>query len=289
MGLIDVKTSAGILIRIRFENEGQSLRLAQLLRFAAIAASLPALSSPPQAGALPDRGVVDYQLGGGYPPSPGVTIVVRDSTDSPAPGMFNICYVNGFQTQPGAAWPEELLVPGRDKKPLADSGWPDEFLLDVPTATSRKRNLALVGRSIDLCVKKGFDAVEFDNLDSYTRSGGYLDQSDALAFAKLLVDRASESGLSAGQKNAGELGKKGRDEAGFLFAIAEECHRWRECDIYTRVYGQIQVIDIEYADELRVDFATACAQPHRPEKIVLRDKMLVSPGTEGYVFQSCTD
>jgi len=289
MGLIDVKTSAGILIRIRFENEGQSMRLAQLLRFAAIAASLPALSSPAQAGALPDRGVVDYQLGGGYPPSPEVTIVVRDSTDSPAPGMFNICYVNGFQTQPGGAWPQELLVPGPGKKPLADSGWPDEFLLDVSTATSRKRNLALVGRSIDLCVKKGFDAIEFDNLDSYTRSGSYLDQSDALTFAKLLVDRARESGLPAGQKNAGELGKKGRDEAGFSFAIAEECDRWRECDIYTSVYGHTQVIDIEYADELRIDFATACTQLHRPEKMILRDKTLVSPGTKGYVFQSCAD
>lgn len=41
-----------------------------------------------------------------------MTVVVRDSTDMPEPGLYSICYVNGFQTQPGAEWPVELLVDG---------------------------------------------------------------------------------------------------------------------------------------------------------------------------------
>lgn len=40
---------------------------------------------------LPSSGVVDYQLGGAYNPAPGVTGVVRDSTDSPADGLVSIC------------------------------------------------------------------------------------------------------------------------------------------------------------------------------------------------------
>src|SRR6187399_2709907 len=48
----------------------------------------------------------DYQLGGSYTPPAGVRIVTRDREDSPAPGLYNICYVNGFQTQPqdNAEW-----------------------------------------------------------------------------------------------------------------------------------------------------------------------------------------
>lgn len=265
------------------------MRLLQQFCLAVIAASLPGLPPPSLAGALPDKGIVDYQLGGGYPPSPEVTIVVRDSTDKLVPGLFNICYVNGFQTQPGVAWPKDLLVPGPDKKPLVDVGWPDEFLLDVSTDESRKSNLALVNRSIDICAKKGFDAIESDNLDSFNRSNNYLDESNALAFAKLLVDSAQRRGLTAGQKNAGELAAKGRDEAGFSFAIVEECDRWLECETYTGVYGPKQVLGIEYVDDLRIDFPTACAQSRRPTRMILRDKLLAPRGAAGHVFQTCDE
>lgn len=251
------------------------------------ATSLLLTPSSAETEPLPDNGAVDYQLGGAYPPVSKVTVVVRDSTDNPAPQLFNICYVNGFQTQPGVRWPESLLVPGAEGKPLVDAGWPDEFLLDVSTETRRELNLALVMRAIDMCGEKGFDAIEFDNLDSYTRSHGYLKQADALAFAKLLVNSAKKWGLPAAQKNAGELGTRGRDEAGFSFAIVEECYRWQECDTYTNVYGPKQVIDIEYPDDLNVDFTKACAEKSRPTKMILRDKMLVPTGAGGYLFRTC--
>ena len=95
------------------------------------------------AGPLPDGVIVDYQLGGAYPPPQGVTGVVRDSTDDPAPGYFNICYVNGFQTQPGASWPADLLVQGPDGQPLKDPNWPDEFLLDLSTPEIDRKSTRL--------------------------------------------------------------------------------------------------------------------------------------------------
>lgn len=236
-------------------------------------------------GPLPAGAVVDYQLGGGYPPPPGVTVVVRDSTDPPEPGLFNICYVNGFQTQPGVNWPVELLLQGPDG-PLADAGWPDEFLLDISTGEARVANLALVLPAIRSCAEKGFDAVEFDNLDSYSRSGGRLDIEDALSFAALLVDEAGKLGLPAGQKNTAELGARGR-KAGFAFAVTEECHRWNECAAFTTVYDKDQVLGIEYADDLRGSFAEACADPDRPGSLILRDRLLSRAGSDGYVFATC--
>jgi hypothetical protein len=251
-----------------------------------IAAALVAAGPAWAEGPLPPGALADYQLGGGYPPAGGVTVVVRDSTDVPEPGLFNICYVNGFQTQPGADWPVKLLLAGPDG-PLADPGWPDEFLLDISTPEARATNLALVLPAIRACSDKGFDAVEFDNLDSYSRSDGRLDAEDALAFAALLVAEARKVGLPAGQKNAAEFQARGREEAGFAFAVTEECHRWDECAAYTRVYGKDQVLGIEYADDLRGSFAEACADPDRPGSLILRDRLLSRRGSDGYVFDAC--
>ena len=48
----------------------------------------------------PVGGKLDYQLGGAYPPPAGVTIVSRDRNERRRAGLYNICYVNGFQIQP---------------------------------------------------------------------------------------------------------------------------------------------------------------------------------------------
>lgn len=249
-----------------------------------LAAGQPVLAGD---GPLPPGALADYQLGGGYAPPAGVTVVVRDSTDEPAPGLFSICYVNGFQTQPGVNWPADLLVRGPDGKPFADPDWPDEYLLDISTAAKRKDNLERLMPMIRACADKGFDAVEFDNLDSYTRSGGSLALADAVAFATLLVQAAAELGLPAGQKNTAELGRRGRDQVGFSFAVAEGCHRWDECATYTRVYGADQVLGIEYDGDLRGSFAEACDDPDRPASLILRDRDLAPKGAAGHVFQAC--
>lgn len=44
----------------------------------------------------------DYQIGGAYTPPAGVGAVSRDRGDDPADGLYNVCYVNAFQTQPDA-------------------------------------------------------------------------------------------------------------------------------------------------------------------------------------------
>jgi hypothetical protein len=72
---------------------------------------------------LPAGARVDYQLGGAYAPGPGVAGVVRDRTDDPAPGLWSACYVNAFQTQPGAGgWPEELLLHDASGARVEDPG-----------------------------------------------------------------------------------------------------------------------------------------------------------------------
>ena len=235
----------------------------------------------------PVGGAPDYQLGASYPPSTQVTIVARDRTAAPPGGRYSICYVNAFQTQPGelGAWPDEVLLRGADGSPVHDPDWPDEVLLDTRTPEARGVIIGVARPWIDGCAERGYDAVEFDNLDSYTRAGGVLRREDALAVSRDLVTAAHRAGLAAAQKNAAEDASLLR-AAGFDFAIAEECAAYSECASYIDVYGE-HVLDIEYTDNLPRPFAQMCADPGTPRSVVLRDRDLVAPSDPGYHFESC--
>lgn len=201
--------------------------------------------------------------------------------------MYSICYVNGFQTQPSEidSWPESLLLT-RDGEPVFDPDWPDEALLDTSTDENRTQIAAAVQPWIAECADRGYQAIEFDNLDSYTRSDGALTLDDNLALATVLVDLAHESGLAAGQKNAAEDAQELRDRAGFDFAVVEECAAYEECEAYADVYGD-HVIDIEYTDALPRSFAEMCADDRSPASMVLRDRELRVDGDADHVFEAC--
>lgn len=262
-------------------------------RFALIlfcAVGLTACSASPTSAPahFPADGVADYQLGGAYDPADAVTIVERDSDDEPADGRYSICYVNGYQSQPGQGqeWLDAGLVLLADGEPVIDENWPDEMLLDTSTAEARAGIDERIGAVIDSCAEKGFDAVEIDNLDSDTRSDGALTPEDNRALATLFVERAHAAGLAIGQKNTADRAAEYAEDPGFDFAVAEECHRFDECAQYTAAYGE-HVIDIEYTDDLRGDFADVCADAATPPITLLRDRELVPVGYAKYVFEHC--
>lgn len=224
---------------------------------------------------LPTGTDLDYQLGGAAAVPDRVGIVVRDRTASPTPtaaGIYDICYVNGYQTQPDAKrfWRQHWdLVLQRGGRPVVDSAW-GEWLLDLRTPQQRHDLARIVGRWTQGCADDGFDAVEFDNLDSFTRSRGLLEREDNLAYADLLLRAAHDAGLSAGQKNlAGWDGSV----VGYDFVVAEECGRYRECASYTAHYPGA-VLSIEYR---RQDFDWTCRHFGEELPVVLRNRAL-SPG-----------
>lgn len=227
----------------------------------------------------------DYQIGGGYAPPAGVRIVSRDREDSPAPGLYNICYVNGFQTQPqdNDEWLSEraeLILHDDDGEPVFDEDW-GEYLFDTRTPEQQLELLETVGGWITGCALDGFDAVEIDNLDSYSRSGGLLTEDDNVSFMARLAAVAHEHELAIGQKNSAELVPRAR-EIGTDFVVAEECNRYDECADYQAHYGNL-VFVIEYREQ---DFQRGCSD--FPElSIVLRDLNVTTPGSSRYVFDGC--
>ena len=259
---------------------------AALLLFAGCAPQYSAATEE-QPTLPPTASTPDYQLGGAYEPAATVGVVARDRRADPDPARYSICYVNGFQTQPGEErlWPAETLLHD-EAGPVTDPDWPDEVILDTSSAASRQSILEIVAPWITGCADDGFDAVEFDNLDTYTRSSGAIAREDNLALASAYVDVAHRAGLAAAQKNSAEDAALLRSDAGFDFAITEECAAYSECARYTEVYGA-HVIDIEYDDALPRPFSEMCSDPAIPESVVLRDRQLVRPSDPAYVFSTC--
>jgi len=285
--------------RASIARRGAALVLAAAIAVAAAAlVAAPAGSAAPAVTLPPADAEFDYQIGGDYPLPAGVTAVSRDwfsGKAAPAP-TYSVCYVNAFQTQanePGTDrpdeqdnWPRKLIL----TKLGDDPHWGGEYLVDISTKKKRRKAAAWVGQMIEGCAKGGYEGVEFDNLDSWTRFNGTplakkvpFGKPEALAFAKLLAKRSHALGLAVGQKNAAGITKTEAADVGFDFAVAEECARYRECDRYTNIYGG-RVIEIEYRQK---DFEKACADNDPEHPIVLRDKLVSTPNKPRYVFDLC--
>lgn len=242
----------------------------------------PASVRPPEADA-----VFDYQLGGPYPPDGAVRAVSRDRSAEPAKGLYNVCYVNAFQTQPGDAitwWQKnhpDLLLKDDGGSLVIDTDW-EEPLLDISTPGKRRELMTVVGPWIDGCAEKGYDAVEPDNLDSYERSDDLLTSEHAAAFAELLAERAHSRGLAIAQKNTTDL-IPDRGRVGFDFAVVEECAAYKECGDFADAYED-KVFAVEYT---RKDYRAACDAWGPRLSVTLRDRDVNPKGTKGYVFAQC--
>ncbi|GAA1555690.1 endo alpha-1,4 polygalactosaminidase [Kribbella sancticallisti] len=224
----------------------------------------------------------DYQLDGPYTPPDGVQVVSRDRTAPPAAGLYNICYVNAFQVQPGEQdeWDPDLLLRDAQGNLVIDEDW-GEPLLDIRPGKA-ERVAATVNGWIDGCADSGYQAIEPDNYDSFSRSKDLLTTADAKAFLTLLAEHAHQRGLAIGQKNTVELAGD-REAIGLDFAVAEQCGEYDECGQYVDAFGD-NVLVIEYTDE---GLSTACAGYGDRLSIVRRDVDVSTPGSSGYVRKTC--
>lgn len=241
----------------------------------------------------------DYQIGGDYPLPDGVGIVIRDwFAGRPVAGRYSICYVNGFQTQPDEGgvdrpdertrWPRDLVLRALGDDPQ----WGGEYLIDISTPDRRRRAAEWIAPMLDTCARKGFRAVEIDNLDSWTRFDGTplaarvpFDVDDAVDYARRLVRLAHQRGLAVGQKNTPNLDRRtSRTVIGFDFAVAEQCGRFRECSRYIRSFDR-RVLDVEYD---RPGYRRACSDVGNRIAVILRDVDVTRPGSTTYRYASCS-
>jgi hypothetical protein len=168
-------------------------------------------------------------------------------------GRHVACYIDA------GSW--ENFRPDADRYPASVKGktmdgWPDERWLDI-------RQIDVLAPILDdriaICAAKGFDAVEFDNVDGYSNKTGFpLTADDQLGFDRWLADSAHGAGLAVGLKNTPSLAAQ--LEPKFDFSIVEQCVEYSECGSFKPFLDVDKpVLDIEYS----VKPATFCPRAAR--------------------------
>ncbi len=171
-----------------------------------------------------------WQLSGTVDTSIDVQMYDIDLFDNPkavvdglhAAGRRVVCYISAGSRED---WRPDAgtFPPGVVGKPL--DGWPGERWLDV----RKWRILGPIMRArLDLCLQRGFDGVEFDNVDAWSADTGFpISREDQLRYNVRLVNEAHLRGLSVALKN--DVEQVSALEPYFDFAVNEECFRWKEC------------------------------------------------------------
>jgi hypothetical protein len=133
-------------------------------------------------------------------------------------------------------------------------GFPDERWLDV----SRFHLFAAPLRErIAMCARKGFDAVEPDNLAGWepeNKTGFAITRADQLRFNRWIARQVHRHGMAVALKNDGRQVAQLVDQ--FDFAIVEECFQYDECGFYKPFVEQGKAV---YVAEYELAPAEFCA------------------------------
>ncbi len=126
--------------------------------------------------------------------------------------------------------------------------WEGENWLDVRKVETLR---GIMGKRMDVAVKKKCDAVDPDNVDGYTQNSGFkISYQDQLRYNIMLAEEAHKRGLAIGLKN--DLDQINDLVSHFDFAINEQCHQYKECSLLDPfVKKNKAVFGIEY--ELSTD------------------------------------
>jgi hypothetical protein len=172
------------------------------------------------------QGKIDLSIAAGVYEVDGFETPRRTVSKLHALGRRAICYLDV------GSW--ESYRPDAGEYPdrvLGDvySGYPDERWLDI----RRIGALApILRRRFDLCARKGFDAVEPDNIAGYeNRTGFPLSGSDQLRFNRWVAREVHRRGMGIALKNDPDqvralLGS-------FDFAVVEQCFEYEECEKFS--------------------------------------------------------
>lgn len=190
------------------------------------------------------------QLTGEVDVSVDADVYEIDLFDSPASlvqrlhdlGRKVVCYIDAGTWEdwrPDAAGFARSLLGG-------SNGWPGERWLDVRQSGVLS---PILEARLDLCASKGFDGVDFDNVDGYSNRTGFpITYADQLRFNRFLAQQAHRRHLSVGLKNDPEQVVDLQPD--FDWATVEECFQFQECASYRPfVQAGKPVVAIEYTLE----------------------------------------
>jgi hypothetical protein len=175
-------------------------------------------------------------------------------------GRKAICYLDV------GSWESYRPDAGRFPKSVlgrAYEGYPDERWLDI-----RRIDLLapILRKRFDLCRRKGFDAVEPDNIAGYENETGFpLTAADQLRFNRWVGREVHRRGMSVALKN--DPAQVKQLVSRFDFAVVEECFAYNECALFSPFVAANKAVFVaEYTEPL----AAICDQAERLRFSVIR-------------------
>lgn len=135
-------------------------------------------------------------------------------------------------------------------------GWPGERWLDIRAMSVLK---PIMAARLRMCARKGFDALEADNIDGYANDTGFhITAAEQLRYDRCIAQEAHRLGLAVFQKN--DLGQVRQLEPYFDGALDEQCNQYRECSLLTPyLRAHKPVLNAEYDRALYLRFCRADA------------------------------
>lgn len=218
------------------------------------------------------QGKIDTSIEAGVYDIDGFETPVRKVRALHAQGRRVVCYldVGSWESYRPDAGSFPRSVIGRRYE-----GFPDERWLDVRRFHRFAKPLE---HRFDICARKGFDAVEPDNVAGWENKTGFpIGAREQLRFNRWVAREVHERGMAVALKNDP---RQVRQLLGaFDFAIVEECFQYEECGLYEPfVKAGKAVFEAEYELEppdyceaaIALDFSAIrksydlFAQPWRP-------------------------
>jgi hypothetical protein len=182
----------------------------------------------------PTTAAWQWELQGKFELTPGVSVFEIDGFEYPASdvkaihasGGKAICYLDV------GSWEE--YRPDASKFPKSSlgkryEGYPEERWLDI---AHYKRFAPIIEARIALCARKGFDAVEPDNINGWENDTGFpLTRAEQVTYNRWIARTVHKAGMAVALKNDSRQAKQ--LVGNFDFAVVEECFQYDECDRYS--------------------------------------------------------
>lgn len=190
------------------------------------------------------QGKIDLSVDAGVYEVDGFEVAAKTVARLHRQGRKVICYLDV------GSWESYRPDAGRFPKAVlgrAYAGYPDERWLDI----RRIGRLAPILRQrFDLCRRKGFDAVEPDNIAGYGNDTGFpLTAADQLRFNRWVAREVHRRGMSVALKN--DPAQVGQLVGRFDFAVVEECFAYDECDRFSPFVAAGKAVFVaEYTEPL---------------------------------------
>jgi hypothetical protein len=221
---------------------------AALLALGALALGMPVAASSAGWWKPPQQLTWFWQLQGAVNNSKAVAAYDIDGFENEAgevaalhaQGKHVICYIDvgtAEKFRPDySSFPKSVLGHG--------NGWPGEKWIDIRQLSTIEP--IMVAR-FQMCRKKGFDAVEPDNIEAFSNKSGFpITAQQQLTYNEWIAGEVHSLGMAVLQKNDGE--QTAQLQPYFDGALTEQCNQYRECsDFQPYLAAGEPVLNAEYS------------------------------------------